>query len=66
MTKDNLKKESTNNTNRVLTTVFLPDYKGQKQTKVMYDRTRTVNYNGSELWMNTYECSSCEINNKIK
>ena len=44
----------------LLPAVFLPDYKGQKQTKVMYDRTRTVNYNGSELWMNTYECSSCK------
>ena len=47
-------------TKLLLPAVFLPDYKGQKQTKVMYDRTRTVNYNGSELWMNTYECSSCK------
>lgn len=44
----------------LLPAVFLPDYKGQKKTKIRWDRTRDVIYNGSELQMNTYSCSSCE------
>ena len=38
----------------------LQNYKGQKKTKIRWDRTRDVVYNGNELRMNTYECSSCK------
>lgn len=34
--------------------------KGEKKTKIRLDRTRDVIYNGNELSMNTYECSSCK------
>ena len=40
--------------------MFIDDYKGEKETKIMWDRTREVIYNGVELLMNTYSCSTCE------
>lgn len=40
--------------------IYLDDFNGQKKTLLKTDRTRTVNYNGNELNMNTYGCSSCK------
>jgi len=39
----------------------LPEFDGRPQTLIKWDRTRTVHYNGDEIWMNTYSCSSCEV-----
>jgi len=41
--------------------IYLDDFNGEKETKITWDRTRTVFYNGGDgLLMNTYECSSCK------
>ena len=31
-----------------------------KELLTRWDRTRSVNYNGNELQMNTYSCSNCK------
>ncbi len=36
------------------------------ETKIIWDRSRNVNYNGSELIMNTYECSSCKKETTVR
>ena len=36
------------------------ELKIEKNTKITWDRTRTVNYNGNELMMNSYSCSTCD------
>lgn len=41
--------------------VFLPEYNGEKETCIKMDRTRRVNYNGNEIRMNNYQCSSCKM-----
>lgn len=43
------------------TVIFLPEYNGEKETCIKMDRTRTVNYNGNEIRMNNYQCSSCKM-----
>lgn len=39
---------------------FIPEYNGDKKTKIILDRSRTVNYNGEKINMNTHECSNCK------
>lgn len=39
---------------------FLTEYNGEKQTKISLDRTRNINYNGTELPVNTFKCSNCK------
>jgi hypothetical protein len=34
-------------------------YNGQKNTRLTLDRSRTVNYNGEDVLMNSYECTEC-------
>lgn len=41
----------------------LLDYEGEKETKITWDRTRFINYNGGdETPMNTFGCRSCGEN----
>jgi hypothetical protein len=44
----------------VLPAVFLSEFNGEKETCIILDRTRTVNYNGNEIKANNYSCSSCK------
>jgi len=53
-------KEQTGNTQAQPDIIHIVDYKGQKETNIIWDRTRDVVYNGDQLQMNTYSCSSCE------
>jgi hypothetical protein len=39
---------------------------GQKQVLITWDRNRSVIYNGEELQMNTYGCSSCNKTYKFE
>ena len=39
---------------------FLIEFDGRVKTCIITDRMRTVNYNGDDLQMNTYSCSSCK------
>jgi hypothetical protein len=39
---------------------YIDELEGKPETKIRWDRTRSVNYNGNELYMNTYGCNSCK------
>ena len=45
---------------------FLSKFDGRKETCIMWDRTRTANYNGEELQMNSYSCSTCKSDYKFE
>lgn len=38
----------------------------KSKTKVVWDRTREVNYSDSLLFMNSYSCSSCNTHYKFE
>lgn len=66
MEKENDTEKTAITSNAVLPAVFLTEYNGEEETKIMWDRTRTVNYNGEELQMNSYSCSSCKEDYKFE
>ena len=45
---------------------FLSEFDGRKETCIRRDRTRTTNYNGEELQMNSYSCSTCKEDYKFE
>lgn len=45
---------------------FLLEFDGREETCIRWDRTRDVNYNGEELKMNSYSCSTCKTDYKFE
>lgn len=45
---------------------FLSEFDGRKRTCIKWDRSRTINYNGSRVEMNSYSCSTCKENYKFE